>query len=297
MKKIIALAAFLTACAVMTACAEKNVTEESSSAADSVSVSVSSAADVYGVLMSDGSDYPELIDCIKTQLQAAKDGDFEGFKAAMRPELLIESVLEQSGDSGGERLTDEQMNEVIRETFDDISVTAASFDGELKDVILQTDKEITGSIRMFSVTFDAGGVRYMATGYCKDGVYGAALENETTLSKPAKENAKLAARENAVLIGRAVEDAIEQYGTIPDGSYTFEVGKLMVNDSPKDALEAAKSAVAKLFPFDEEVNEGEMFLLIKGGKVYAQWKSGEGDIGEYPDNGDEFKPTWQAPKT
>ena len=73
-----------------------------------------------------------------------------------------------------------------------------------------------------------------------------------------------------------------------------------MNDAPADALEAMKSAVAVAFSFGEDIDEGTMFLLIKGGKVYAQWKSADERpvVGEYPAHGESgFSPIWQQPDT
>ncbi len=306
MKKIIAAAAALLMAASLAACAGNTDDSSASQAAETSPAETSpaeesepgtEATDFYGVLISDGTDYPELLECIKAQLQAARDGDYESYKAAMNPELLVEMVLEQTPGDSRERLSDEQTDAIIREQFANICKTAAGFTGELENVVLQTDKEPTGTVRLFSVTFDAGGNRFYATGYSKDGKYGAAIENESTLSEPIKEQAKTAAQNNAALIGQAAEKAVEQYGAIPDGSYTFNINELTVNDNPADALEALKSAVAKAFPFEDAVDEGTMFLLVRNGKIYAQWKSGDEvpEIGEYPAHGDSFTPIWQQP--
>lgn len=307
MKKIAAAFAAVIMAVSVTACSAKGEdngssavkTEAQTNASDESKAENSSKTEL-NVETLDNSECTELIDCIKTQLQAAKDGDYESFKKAMSYDLMAELAAEQMGDTSAELMTEEQSDEMIRKLFDMISQTAGSYDGELDDLVVQADKEQMYSVSVYSVSFMAGGAKYYAFAYSKDGRYGAALENDVSINKPMEEKVQGIADNNARIIGNAAEAAAEKFGKLADGSYTFDIRELAAIESPDNALDAIKSAVAESFAFDPSVNEGQMFLLIKNGKVYAQWKSPDEEqpiIGEYPAHEGDYTPIWQQPDT
>lgn len=313
MKKIIAatISALLALSAV--SCAAKDSSSADSSAAEdtsSVQTDVESVSDTDKapddpqIITSDGSEYPELIDCLKRQLQAAADNDYDAFKETVDPWLMAEVFFALS-EQDDEELTkddinDESLEEMTSTAFKALSESMKSgFNGELNDLSVQTDKEPTAGCRLFSITFTTNNLKSCyATAYEKDGSWGAIIEAEDNMAAQLEMMLRFAADSNAKLLGDCAELAAEEFGAIPDGEYTFDIAELTVITEPKNALEAMQSAVAEAFSFEEEADEGEMFLLVRGGRSYVQWRSyGNPDIvGEYPAHDDEsFTAVWGSP--
>lgn len=303
MKRIIAALVSAVLALSMAACSNKEPGKESSDTTQSESASSAQESDNQ-VIVSDGSSYPELEECLKAQLKAGADKDLEAFKEAFNAPLMFEvfsALAEHDGeeiDAGD--LTQERLDEMVDEAFNNLCTSMESgFDGELAELTVQTDSEPTAGCRLFSASFQTSGKQCYATVYEKDGRWGAIIETEDIMMYYLHESLQFAANTNAKLIGRSAERAIEDHGAIPDGEYTFDVSSLTTVAEPKNSLEATKSAVAKAFTFDSTADEGEMFLLVKNGKVYAQWRSlaNPDIVGEYPSHEDneDFTAVWGSP--
>lgn len=315
MKKIIAtvISALLALSAVSCAANGSGGSADSSAAEDTSSVQSDSesvsdtdkAPDDPQIITSDGSEYPELIDCLKRQLTAAAENDYDTFKETLDPRLMAEVFFALSEQEDEEisidDISDETLELMTENAFGSLSaVMKSGFDGELIDLNVQTDSLPTAGCRLFSVSFTTNDMKSCyATVYEKDGSWGAIIEAQEDMMAQLNMMLHFAAESNASLIGDCAELAIDTFGAIPDGEYTFDVAELTVITEPKNALEAMQSAVAEAFSFDSDADEGEMFLLVSGGKPYVQWRSYNNPeiVGEYPahDEDEDYTPVWGSP--
>lgn len=300
MKRIIAAMISAILALTMAACGDNGKDKTSD-----VSVSrEDTSSEQIQIITTDGSELPKLRECLTLQLKAIADRDYEAFKKTLDAPLMTEvffAIAEFNGDKlPNEEITEESLAETTKSVYYALCAAfAPGSESSISELTVQTDSAPTAGCHMYSASFKtADGKSCYAAVYEKDDRWGALIETDDDYQSETDEVLSLIADTNAALIGKKAEQAAEEYGAIPDGEYSFYISELSVTADPSDSVEAIKSAVAEAFDFEDGSDVGEMFMLVREGNIYVQWRSYRDPdiVGEYPTHEEEgFNAIWGDP--